>query len=488
MKQNLNKQKYILTIDGGSQSTKCVVYDLHGNIIAQSSAPLSPCILGENNLVEHNGDDVFDSLKEATNALMSKGDFDVSKVIGVGIGSIRCCRVLLDKDFELAQNIINWQDIRTSQPSEYTDDVKYITSLTGYLCQKLTGQKKDNIGNYLGQYPVDYKNWCWSVDDTEYKKYNITREMLFDYVLPGSVVGTITETASLATGLPVGLPLVTTSADKAVEMLGSGLVDETAVAISLGTYISMATMAKDDLDIPSPQSYWTIMSSIPHKLICEGYGIRRGMWTVSWFRDLLGQTPIDQAKALGISVEDYLNQKAQDVPAGSDGLMTVLDWLANPWEAHKRGIMIGFDAHMDFAYMYRSILEGIVYTLYSNYYGLCVELAIKPKVLIVSGGGSKSDLMMQIFADVFDMPVVRNVVSAGASLGAAINTSVGLYIYPDYTTAVKNMIKVEKTFYPDPKSVAIYKKLVINYKTLTRLTDEVLQKNHQALMEIKGMK
>lgn len=76
--------------------------------------------------------------------------------------------------------------------------------------------------------------------------------------------------------------------------------------------------------------------------------------------------------------------------------MTVLDWLTNPWEPYKRGIMIGFDSSMDYAWIYRSILESVALTLKNNYDNMCNEMNHFAKHVIITGGSSNSDLFMQI--------------------------------------------------------------------------------------------
>ena len=93
------------------------------------------------------------------------------------------------------------------------------------------------------------------------------------------------------------------------------------------------------------------------------------------------------------------------------------------------------------------------------------------KRLVVSGGGSNSDLFMQIFADVFNMPACRNVINGAASLGAAINVAVGLGIYPDYETAVAKMVRVADTFEPIAENVTIYQKQTELYGTIRNFTD-----------------
>lgn len=404
-------------------------------------------------------------------------------LIGVGIGGIRCCRVLLKKDGTLAQPVISWMDARTAVPYEHTNpEVAYVTSTTGYLSCRLTGEFKDCIGNAFGQWPVDMETWNWSEDEEVIRKYQIPREMLFEAVGPGEILGHVTKAASEKTGLPEGLPVVSVTNDKAVEGLGAGLVNDQTAVISLGTYITLMIQGKE---LPKdPKALWAIISSVPGKYLYESYGIRRGMWTVSWFRDLFGDGLVQEAAKQGLSPEELLNKKAEKVPAGSDGLMTVLDWLANPWEPYKKGIMIGFGAHMDEAYMYRSILEGIAYTMKNNCDAMCEELGKPLKEIVISGGGSNSDLFMQIFADIFNVPAKRNVVNESASLGAVINTAVALGEYESYEKAVEEMVEIKDVFMPIEKNAQLYQKLNQRaYKNMANYTDGVLKEIYNVYNE-----
>ncbi|MCZ8795641.1 FGGY-family carbohydrate kinase, partial [Escherichia albertii] len=301
---------------------------------------------------------------------------------------------------------------------------------SGYLTHRLTGEFKDNIANYFGQWPVDYKTWAWSEDAAVMEKFNIPRQMLFDVQMPGTVLGHITPQAALATHFPAGLPVVCTTSDKPVEALGAGLLDDETAVISLGTYIA---------------------------LMMNG-------------------------KALDLSPEDLLNKKASCVPPGCNGLMTVLDWLTNPWEPYKRGIMIGFDSSMDYAWIYRSILESVALTLKNNYDNMCNEMNHFAKHVIITGGGSNSDLFMQIFADVFNLPARRNAINGCASLGAAINTTVGLGLYPDYATAVDKMVRVKDVFMPVESNAKRYDAMNKGiFKDLTKHTDVILKKSYEVM-------
>lgn len=471
-------KKYIIGIDGGSQSTKVVMYDLHGAVICEGKGALQPMYTPDADTVEHPDDDLWDSLCRAGKDLMRQFTGNVDDIVGIGLGSIRCCRALLKADGTPAAQLISWQDARVTRPYEHTNpDVAWVTSFSGYLTHRLTGEFKDNIANYFGQWPVDYRTWSWSRDPEVIRKFQIPQTMLFDVQMPGTVLGKITEQAARATGFPSGLPLVCTTSDKPVEALGAGLLDDETVVISLGTYIALMMNGKA---LPKdPLHYWPIMSSMPDTLLYEGYGIRKGMWTVSWLRDMLGESLLKQAAAAGVSPEDFLNQKATEVPPGCDGLMAVLDWLTNPWEPYKRGIFIGFNATMDYAWMYRAILESIALTLKNNYDNMCEERGHAARQLIVTGGGSNSDLFMQIFADVFNLPVRRNAINSCASLGAAINVAVGLGLYPSYDAAIGNMVCVKDTFTPVAQHAVLYEAMNKGiFKELPRYTDPILKKSY----------
>lgn len=477
--------KYIIGIDSGSQSSKISIFDLKGNLIAEAKENLRPMRIEADDIVEHPGDDIWESICKASNKLMEEFQYDPKDIIGIGLGSIRCCRALMKKDGSLSGNIISWMDKRVSVPYKHENpEVAYVTSTNGYLTHRLTGEFKDNIGNNFGQWPVDYDTWDWSEDEEVLRTYNIPREMLLEPVLPGDTLGHITEEASKLTGFPEGLPVIATTSDKAVEGLGAGLVHKNSAVISLGTYIT-SMVFEDEMPPENIQTYWGIMSSIPNKYIYESYGIRRGMWTVSWFKNLLGQELSLRANYMDISEEEYLNMKSEEVPPGSEGLMTVLDWLANPWEPYKRGTIIGFNAHHDYRYMYRSILEGIAYTMKNNCDKMTEERGEPLKELILVGGGSNSDLVMQIFADVFNVSVSRNVQNSSAALGAAINVAVGLGVYKDYQEAVREMVKVKDTFYPIHENVIVYEKYNQVYKKLSESLDPILKANYEVQLETK---
>ncbi len=158
--------------------------------------------------------------------------------------------------------------------------------------------------------------------------------------------------------------------------------------------------------------YWANPGATPGEYLYESSGIRRGMATITWMKELLGSDIVSEAEEHGMSAEAYLNELGRDVPVGCDGLYTVLHWLSRPTHLYERGMMIGFNGTHKGPHMFRSVMEGIAMTMKNNAQAMCDELGIDLTNIVVSGGGSNGELFMQIFADVFGVPAHRNVVNA----------------------------------------------------------------------------
>lgn len=472
-------EKYIIAIDGGTQSTKLSIFDTAGRDICSASVPLQPIRFYGDSRAEHPGDDLWDSLKAACRCLFEKFTGDKSSIIGVGLGSIRCCRALIRSDGNLAFPVQSWMDLRLASSYVHEDDaVRYVTTTTGYLTHRLTGETKDTRSNYVGPWPIDPGTLDWYEDNEQFDAFTTPRDMLFDLVDPATVLGKITEKASRATGIPAGIPVVSTANDKAVEGLGAGLIDDGTVLVSLGTYTT--AMMVGTMPRPDTVNSFSNPGAVPGEYLYESNGIRRGMATVTWIKDLLGSDIVQEAKRKNLSPEDWLNVAAANVPVGCGGLYTVLNWLPRPSHLHERGMMIGFNSTHKGPHMFRSVLEGIALTMKNNARAMCDELGTALTNIVVSGGGSNGDLFMQIFADVFGVPAHRNVVNGSASMGAAICTALALGIYRDRQAAVDNMVCRRDTFMPIAENVALYDRINTEvYQHIAPATDDLLMRSHR---------
>jgi sugar (pentulose or hexulose) kinase len=98
--------------------------------------------------------------------------------------------------------------------------------------------------------------------------------------------------------------------------------------------------------------------------------------------------------------------------------------------------------------------------------------------LIVSGGGAKSDLLTQIFADALGLPATRNEVSDGAGLGSAICAGVGSGVFASFDEAIRAMVRPRVTLTPKAANTAVYTRLGEIYSRVRQHTDPVFAQTH----------
>lgn len=465
-----------LAIDGGSQSSKVSVIDQFGVVHAAAAAPLRPYELGPGGRAVHPEDDLWDTMVRATRTALSSfvaAGGDMAAIAGVGLCGIRFCRALIGPDGKLVEPVLSWMDERVSRPLvAVPPGVTLVASAGGYLAGRITGNRRDSAASYQGMWPIDPVTRQWSTAATEWERTGMSPDLLPSLVDPGGLLGEVRPDVADETGIPAGLPVFATGNDKAVEALGSGLVENGSVLLSLGTYIAAMTVGEDLVE--GDDRFWVNAAAVPGRYLYESVGIRRGMWTVTWLRQLVSAAAPDATDPA--AVQRWLEEGARAVPPGCGGLFTVPDWLAPGHAPHRRGAILGLDGSHQAAHLYRSVLEGIVLTMHGHTATMEAAVGLPPGRLVLAGGGSRSELMSQIAADVFDRPVERSAVSDAAGLGAAICAAVGYGTYADFSSAVAAMVRPGIPVAPDGEAVKQYAALIPAYAEINRFTDPLFER------------
>ncbi len=499
--KNLNED-LILTIDNGTQSIRALLFDLQGNLVAKSQLALEAYFSVKPGWAEQHPDYFWQQFAEVCQQLWQQPivieQRMKQRIVAMTVTTQRGTVINLDKEGKPLRPAILWLDQRLAEIEEeyksvmpwywkilfslvgQTQTVNYFRRkaqanwfsqnqaklwyntdkfllLSGYLTYKLTNNFKDSIGCQVGYLPFSYKKQQWaSKFDWKWHALHIKPSMLPELVAPGELLGELTAEAADAIGLETGLAVIASASDKACEVLGSGCVEPTTASISYGT---TATINTNNEKYIEPQSFVPPFPSAIPKQYNSEVMIYRGFWMVKWFKREFGQHELLQAVEQGIRPEILLDELVKNVPAGSMGLMLQPYWSPGLKTLDAKGAMIGFgDVHTK-AHVYRAILEGLAYGLKDGKQSIEKRQKKKITQLMVSGGGSQSDVAMQLTADVFNLPVHRPHTFETSGLGAAISVAVGLGYFNDHSEAVKSMTRTIKTFTPEPKHVDLYKQL-----------------------------
>jgi sugar (pentulose or hexulose) kinase len=140
--------------------------------------------------------------------------------------------------------------------------------------------------------------------------------------------------------------------------------------------------------------------------------------------------------------------------------------------------MWGLSLRHEEGHVFRAILEGICYGT-EHILRTMRESGISPSEGVVCGGPTKSELWMQMHADVSNLPLSFTRVADAPALGSAILGAVGAEIYPDVRTAAQHMVHVERSIEPDPERHEEYGFYVDRYvETYPRMKEPMHEVSH----------
>ena len=484
-------KKYLMGIDSGTQSTRAFIFDTEGNMASGAAVKHKPLIFGDDGGIYMDEDDVWQSLCQATREAVLKLGGDAAMIAGVGLTPHNGTLCFMKNNGEHVIHPVSYQDYREAQISPMPDDcpaweawqrtysranllkctapdkyeaVEKYASIGGFLGYMLTGKFVDTVSNTIGCMPLDRENFCWEKRDWVYDCVGMRRDQLCEVFLPAREMGRITKKAAEATGIPEGTPLIAGASDKQVEAFGAGAIKDKSAFISYGTEASLTFVSNTFFSMSWDNFFYSLLSVIPYQWHYT-MPMARGYWLVSWFKDNLARDLAGEPGNRGqgvYGIEDILTEQAKEIPAGSEGLLIIPDWLAGRSRPHGKGVMLGFTAKHTRAHMFRALIEGIAMQLKMNGELMMRKInGLSPfDKLFVGGGGSRSDLSMQITADVFGVPAARAAHHETGSLGAAMCAAVGAGIYVSPDEAVKMMGgAAQAVFEPDGRRRDFYEKL-----------------------------
>jgi sugar (pentulose or hexulose) kinase len=316
--------------------------------------------------------------------------------------------------------------LRENRPDVWAN-TRYFLPPNAYVIYLLTGEvavDHSSAGNIGGVYDIAQRAWS----ETTLDMLGIPATMMPERLVESTeVVGGLRSPWTERLGLPAGTPVVAGGVDAAVATFAAGATRAGQHVAMIGTsmcwgYIDQQADARHGL-VSMPHVF-----NGKHDLYVFGGAITAGA-SVTWYREQFCHAEIDAARALPHGDPHVLlEEAAARVPAGSEGVM-FLPYLMGErspvWDAKASGAFIGLNLVHTRAHLYRAVLEGVAFALEHNIEAGRRGTRLLDDKLIVVGGAAHSPLWMQIIADITGYPVWTIEQEVEAAMGAALLAALG---------------------------------------------------------------
>jgi sugar (pentulose or hexulose) kinase len=481
----------VIGVDIGTSECKVIIVNKEGQILGEGGSSLAPFTSPEPGWAEEDTSDWWVKFNAAMKQAIATSRVSPDSITALGITTQRKTFVPVDDSGEALRPAILWIDtrvpiefydryhwIRDNEPEVFANTRKFL-SVHAWLIYRLTGLMVDSNAAQFAAELQDIKTREW--DTSLLKKFDISPSHLPDLVMPGEKIGPILANVAEELGLPEKLPIVGGCGDKQSGTMGAGCCDDGMLMISYGTAIALGTNTSKPVGPPLMCEF----SAIPDTYDAQT-GLSGGFWMSRWLMREFGHFDGHNSGSNSLSILEKFNSLAEEAPPGSQGLIVLPHWWGGQWartptQANTRGLIFGWNSSHTKAHFFRAVLEGLV--LESRLYKEMMEKSLKTTFseIRIVGGGSNSDLVMQIAADVLGQSVYRTQTSSAEALGAAMCAARGAGFYDDMKDAVRDMSHTTTIFRPNLKNQELYDVLYKGvysklYETMKPFSDFLLTK------------
>ncbi|MEV7995997.1 glycerol kinase GlpK [Streptomyces sp. NPDC086077] len=457
-----NAEKYVAAIDQGTTSSRCIIFDGNGAVVAVDQREHRQ-IFPKPGWVEHDATEIWSKVQAVVAGAIAQAGLRADQLSALGITNQRETTVLWDRATgKPVHNAIVWQDTRTAalcnqlggphgqdrfreqtglplasyfsgpKVSWLLDNVPGLRTraeqgeiafgtMDSWLIWNLTG------GTDGGRHVTDVTNagrtMLMNLETLQWDPSILSAMNVPESVLPQ--IRSSAEVYGTAGGQLSGVPVASALGDQQAAVFGQACYDVGSAKNTYGTG-SFLLLNTGSRPVPSKNGLLTTMgykigSEAPVYCLEGSIAITGAL--VQWFRDQLGVIrTADEIETLAASVDD--NGGAYIVPAFS-GL------FAPHWRSDARGVVAGLTRYVTKAHLARAVLEATSWQTREVVDAMYQDSGVHISTLKVDGGMTKNNLLMQHQADVLDVPVIRPKVSETTALGAAYAAGLATGVWND---------------------------------------------------------
>lgn len=445
------KQDCFLAIDIGTTNTKAAIVSLDGKFLDKQSEEIT-IYHPKPRWAEIDSEDWWISIHQSIRSILKQTDISPKQISAIGLCGIMHALVPVDKNGKAIDRMILWMDGRGRSQQRWLienhgEKIRQITG--GYpgiatasvpkLCWlvenkpdvikqtykfllakdfirlKLTGEYATDVSDSLGTHLLDRKTRNWSEEFLSIIGLSINQ---MPRILQSTeIAGYVTKQATDETNLAPGTPVVAGASDVRATLIGANAYVPKCIYLYMGTaaWAGLALEAKFDSNgQPVMNHRWL------------GATATMGA-TLKWYRDVLGEADVAQAKKLSVEPYEFISQEAAKVEPGAEGLIFIPHMMGERGKRPNpgaKGVLFGLTLAHRRPHIVRAFMEGNAYLIRQ----LIDETPGADSVdkILAIGGGAKSKLWREIIANVTNKTVLIPREFECGLLGAAILAGVGI--------------------------------------------------------------
>jgi xylulokinase len=481
---------YLIGADVGSQSVKAVLLDPDGRTIGSAGhgfAMRHP----NSGWAEQDPADWTRGLARAVRQVMASNGVRPSQVSHLGLASQVDGVVAVDSKLRPLRPAIIWLDrraaaqaaalaselgaerifattglnadashvapkvmwLRDNEPALFAR-ARSFPPVGGYLLGWLTGVLAQDHANASSTLLYDVRTGGW--DARLLQAAGLDPAVLAEIRPSAQVAGTLTAEAAAELGLAAECAVVTGTGDEHAACIGAGAITPGLVADVTGTAEPVAVTAPSAV-FDAERVVETHAHAITGLLLVENPGFVSGGCTLWCARAILGASQAE------------LFAQAAEAPPGADGalfLPTMSGATVPRWNDRMRGVFAGLGMNHERAHLARAVLEGCAFAL-NDVLGRLDALGLAGQEIRVVGGGARSELWLQIKADVTGRTIQPVLADEPTALGAAVLAGLAAGTFADAAEAVARTVQVApRSYQPDERVGAVYAERYAQYRAL----------------------
>jgi len=477
------EKPFVLGIDAGTGSIRVGIFDVKGRPVSFSIKEYATQY-PEPGWAEQDPAEWWEALVSAAHQTLQKSGVAADEIVAVGVDGTSSTTVCLDKNKVFMCPAILWMDNRSASQAKKifkTKDPVLKRSQAGvsaeWMIPKILWLKENRPEffkkTHLFMEQADWINYQltgeltlsinhithrWFFNDREggwphqfYKNIgleHVTKKFPERILKLGEVVGRLSKKAAQTLGLKPNTIVTEGGCDAYIGMLGLNVTRPGRAALIAGSSHVLLPITDKDVYIkgifgPHPDCV------IPGLNVLEGGQVSSGS-IIKWFKDNFSKSEEIEAQKRGIDHYDVLNEKSSRVPIGSEGLIVLDYWQGNrnPYTDYMvQGAIWGLTLKHKPEHIFRGIMEGVAFGT-GNILRTLSENNLQVDSIYISGGTVKSDLWLQIHADVSNIPFYVTEVTESTILGSAVCAVTGAGIYRNLTEASDNMVRIKRIIEP----------------------------------------